>query len=101
MIFVAGTMTLDPGVITDFGHEVAAMLARVRSERGCHHYSLLVEDAARGVVNVVERWEDEAAFNLHLTQPWITAFFSRFGPSMRSHTLMVYDISGSRPLPGL
>lgn len=101
MIFVAGTMTMDPAVIGDFQREVAAMLGRVRAEKGCHHYSLLVEDARAGLVNVLERWDDDAALAVHLGQPWITEFFSRFGPAMRSHTVEVYDIAGARPLPGL
>ncbi len=101
MIFVAGTMTLDPAVIADFQHEVAAMIGRVRAEKGCHHYSLLVEDAAAGLVNVLESWDDDAALIQHLRQPWITAFFSRFAPAMRAHTIQVYDIAGARPLPGM
>ena len=45
MIFVAGTMTMNPEIIDDFKAEVAAMVDKVRAEDGCMHYSLLVEDA--------------------------------------------------------
>ena len=93
MIIVAGTMSLDPSVIADFQREVAAMLARVKTEKGCRHYSLLVEDASAGLVNALERWDDEVALIEHLAQPWIVAFFNRFSPHLRSHTMQVYDIA--------
>jgi quinol monooxygenase YgiN len=42
MIFVAGTMTMNPEIIDDFKAEVAAMVDKVRAEDGCMHYSFLV-----------------------------------------------------------
>jgi quinol monooxygenase YgiN len=101
MIFVAGTMTLNPDVLDDFERDVGAMLARVKAEQGCHHYSLLVQDPASGLVNVLEQWDDDEALKVHLAQPWIVEFFSRYVGHLRSHTLRVYDIEGHRPLPGM
>ena len=100
MIFVAGTMTLDPKDIGSFQHDVLAMIDKVRLEEGCLHYSLLVEDAAAGFVNVHEQWMDDAALHTHLKQPWIVDFLARHGPHLRASTVQVFDITGSsRPLP--
>jgi quinol monooxygenase YgiN len=101
MIFVAGTMTLNPSVLGDFQRDLAAMLAQVKGEQGCRHYSLLVEDASSGVVNVHEVWDDDAALTTHLAQPWIATFYNRYSGHMRSHTLKIYDVAGTRSLPGL
>jgi quinol monooxygenase YgiN len=101
MIFVAGTMTLNPNVLQGFERDVAAMLGKVKAEKGCHHYSLLVQDAASGLVNVLEQWGDDEALKVHLAQPWIVEFFNRYAPHLTAHTLRVYDISGHRPLPGM
>ena len=65
MIFVAGTMTMNPEIIDDFKAEVAAMVDKVRAEDGCLHYSLLVEDADKGLVNVLEKWRDDDALLVH------------------------------------
>jgi quinol monooxygenase YgiN len=100
MIFVAGTMTLDAGDIASFQRDVRAMIDRVRAENGCGHYSLLVEDAEAGIVNVLEQWTDDAALAVHLKQPWIVEFLARHGPHLRASTVRVFDIAGSRPLPG-
>ncbi len=100
MIFVAGTMTMNPEIIDDFKAEVAAMVDKVRAEDGCMHYSLLVEDADKGLVNVLEKWRDDEALLVHFGQPWIVAFFEKFFPHMQDTTVKVFDISGERPLPG-
>ncbi len=86
MIFVAGTMTLPPEDIPDLQRDVLAMIDKVREEPGCHHYSILVEDAGAGLVNVLEQWADDAALiAVH---------------RLRASTVRVFDIAGSRPLPG-
>ncbi len=99
MIFVAGTMMMNPAIIDEFETRVAEMQEQVRAENGCLHYSLLVEDKATGKVNVMEIWEDDDALGVHFTQPWIGAFFERFSPEMLDSTVQIYDISGTRPLP--
>jgi len=99
MIFVAGTLTIAPGQVADFEAEVAAMRARVLAEDGCHHYSLLVEDRAGGVINVLEMWESEEALKVHLTMPWIDTFFRRFSPHITGMTAQVYDAVNARPVP--
>lgn len=99
MILVAGTLTLDPVVVADFQRDVAAMADKVRAEDGCHHYSLLVEDAASGLINVLEQWDDDAALIVHFKQPWIVAFFARYSPGLKASTVRVLDIAGERPLP--
>jgi quinol monooxygenase YgiN len=101
MIFVAGTMTMDPGVIEEFEKDVAALRPKSLAEAGCHHYSLLVEDPASGLVNVLEIWDDDAKLAAHLKQPWTAEFFAKYVAHLQGSTLQVYDIAGSRPLPGL
>jgi quinol monooxygenase YgiN len=101
MIFVAGTMTLDPTDIPNFRRDVLAMIDQVRAEEGCHHYSLLVEDAESGLVNVLEQWTDDAALIAHLKQPWIVQFFGRHVGHLRASTVQVFDIAGVRPLPAM
>jgi quinol monooxygenase YgiN len=100
MIFVQGTMNMEPACIPDFVNDVAAMIGRVRAEDGCTHYSILVEDAATGLVQVIEQWRDDAALGVHFTMPWVAAFFAKFGPKMLASTVQIFDIAGDpRPLP--
>ena len=102
MIFVAGSMTMNPAVIDDLVRDVAVMRPKVLGEAGCHHYSLLIEDAATGIVNVMEIWDDDAALGLHFTMPWIGEFFAKYGPELQASTVQIYDIAGPpRPLPAM
>ncbi len=101
MIIVGGQMTLSRDHIAEIERMVAEMRPKVLAEAGCHHYSLLVEDRAAGIVNVYEVWEDDAALAKHFTQPWIGAFFARFGGLMSASTVVIHDVVGTRPLPGM
>lgn len=101
MIFVAGTMTMGPAAMADFDRDVAAMRPQVLAEAGCQHYSLLIEDAATGLINVLEIWDDDAALEAHLATPWITEFFGKYVGHLQVSTVQIYDIAGApRPLPG-
>jgi quinol monooxygenase YgiN len=102
MIFVQGTMNMDPACIAEFVSDVAAMRGKVLAEDGCLHYSLLVEDAATGLVNVIEQWRDDDALIVHFTMPWIGTFFAKYASKMRASTVQIFDIAGdARPLPAL
>ena len=102
MIFVQGTMNMEPSCIADFATDVAVMRQKVLTEDGCLFYSLLVEDAATGLVNVIEQWRDEDALLVHFTMPWIGEFMEKYGHQMLASTVQVFDIAGdARPLPAL
>ena len=99
MIFVAGTMTMNPTIINEFVRDVAVMRPKVLTEAGCHHYSLLVENTTSGLVNVLEQWDDDAALKVHLGMPWITEFFTKYVGHLQASTIQVYDVGDARPLP--
>lgn len=100
MIFVQGTMNMETGCLGEFRQDVAAMIDQVKAEDGCQFYSLLVEDEATGLVNVVEQWRDDAALHVHFTMPWIAEFFAKYSPKMLASTVQIFDIAGEpRPLP--
>jgi len=101
MIFVAGTLAMDAQHALEFDRDVKAMVKKVRAEKGCRHYSLTIDDAEAGIVNVHEQWDDDAALIEHLKQPWIVSFFTKHAPKMKAMNVMVYDIAGVRPLPAM
>ena len=98
MIFVAGTLTIDPAACDSFARDMAAIVDQVRAEAGCHHYSLLVENAGTGLVNVLEQWTDDAALLAHFAEPWTAEFFRRQGPNIRVSDVRIFDIAGERPM---
>ncbi len=99
MIIVAGTLTLQPEQVGAFETAVAAMVDDVRKEDGCLHYSLLVENRAAGVINVLEMWESEDHLKTHLKLDMITDFFNRFSPHLTGMTVQVYDAANARAVP--
>lgn len=102
MIFVQGTMNMEPSCMDDFRRDVANMIEKVKAEDGCLFYSLLVEDEATGLVNVIEQWRDDEALTVHFTMPWIGEFLATYGAKMQASTVQIFDIAGDpRPLPSL
>ncbi len=101
MIFVAGTMTLKPEHVSEFQDDVAVLRPKVLTEDGCVHYSLLVEDANTGEVNVHEVWSDDDALKVHLAQPWIAEFFAKYAPKLTDMSVNVYDAGEPRDLPDM
>lgn len=100
MIFAQGTMNMDPGCIADFNQDVAAMNDKVRAEDGCGFYSLLVEDEATCLFNIVEQWPDDDALGVRFIMPWISEFFAEYSTKMLASTVQIIDIAGApRPLP--
>ena len=99
MIIIAGDMTMSPEILTDFKRDVAEVRRQSLTEDGCRHYSLLVEDAATGVVNVVEIWDNDDALLAHFKQPWTVGFFQKYAEHMQASTLKIYDVAGERALP--
>lgn len=98
MIFVAGYLMLDPAHVDAFEKAANALAEGVRLEDGCIHYSLLVEDRAKGRINVLEMWRDEAALHVHLDLPHIVEFANRFVPHISGGTAQLYDAANPRPL---
>lgn len=101
MIMLAGTLSITPSEIPAFEAMMAEMRPKVLAERGCHHYSLLTQDAAAGLVNVLEIWEDDAALMEHLAQPWTATFFQRFKSHIVALNARIHDVAGVRDLPPL
>lgn len=99
MIFVAGTMNLKPETVDSFLADLKAMRTKVLEEDGCLHYSLLLEDAETGLVNVLEQWESYESLAVHLTQPWIGEFYAKHSGNVTASNATVYDIAGTLEFP--
>jgi quinol monooxygenase YgiN len=99
MVIVAGTISINPMQLDAFDQAVKAMIGGVRREDGCIQYSLLVEDHVSGLINVLEIWRDEDSLKVHLKQPAIVEFFTRFSPHITGMTAQLYDAENARPIP--
>jgi quinol monooxygenase YgiN len=99
MVIVAGTITIDPAQVDAWDRAVKAMVGDVRKEDGCIQYSLLVEDRAAGLINVLEFWRDEQALRTHLKLPATLAFFTQFAPHIKGMTAQLFDAANPRAVP--
>ncbi len=99
MIVLMGRLTINPRVIKTYEADVKKLSKKVLNEDGCLYYSLVVEDREKATVSVSEMWRDESALFVHWGQAWVTGFMEKYGSSVTSDTLQMYDASNQRDLP--
>lgn len=77
---------------------LAGRMVRTRAEPGNIEYSFAVEVSNPTIMHVIEKWEDQAALDLHLTlqDPEFSAALAK--ANVTSATVHGYDASGERSL---
>lgn len=99
MIIIIARAEIDPEALATVEAAMAKMMRATWQEPGCISYSMAVEDRARGIVTVVERWEDEAAVRRHFAMPHMAVFNATVAGHGRSMDARMYDAGNERPLP--
>ena len=86
MIHVIATISVAPGRRDDFLTAFRELVPQVRAEMGSIEYGLAVDltsglaaqpPVRNDVVTVVEKWQDLAALQRHLTAPHLLQFLER------------------------
>jgi len=99
MIIIIVRAEVDPAALETVEAAMAAMMRATWEEPGCLSYSMAVEDRARGVITIVERWQDQAAIDRHFAMPHMAAFGAALMPHVRGMDAKMYDASNERVLP--
>jgi quinol monooxygenase YgiN len=100
MFVIAGILVVAPDYIQLMQEMIDELVPVTRARDGCLHYSILFEDRAGGVVNVLEIWRDDAALAKHMAEPRTQKYFVQLGPQLIKNTCIIYDVAGTRPLFG-
>lgn len=98
MLIVIVRAEVDPTAIPRLQDALLTMMRASWEEPGCLSYSIAIEEAAAGVVSIVERWENIDALRLHFASPHMAAFNAAVGGSIRGMDAKMYDATNERPL---
>ena len=66
MIVIVGTFRIPPSMVEVVRPVMAEMITASRREEGCIEYAYALDVLDKGLVRVVEKWRDQAAFEAHL-----------------------------------
>ncbi|TFU01216.1 antibiotic biosynthesis monooxygenase [Polymorphobacter arshaanensis] len=99
MIIIIARAEVDPEALEIVEAAMAKMMRATWEEPGCISYSMAVEDRERGIISVVERWEDEAAIKRHFAMPHMAIFNAAVAGHGRSMDAKMYDAANERALP--
>ncbi len=95
MIVVIAAMHARAGKEKELGEVLKGLIEPTREEAGCIQYDLhiSVEDPAQYAF--YERWDDQAALDLHVKTPHFGSAASRFGALTDSApSIVVYTLAG-------
>lgn len=99
MIIVVARIEVDPTSIPRLRPLLDRMTQMTWHESGCLSYSIAVESESDGIISLVERWENEAAFHAYLATPAMVAFKAEFSAEQITVDARIYDVTGERTLP--
>lgn len=98
MIIVIAHVMIDPDHVEALEPAVEAIIKATSVEPGCLFYSIAIEDRAKGVCTITERWENEAALRAHLHTPHVAAFNAAIMGKVGAMDARIYDAANERPL---
>ena len=97
MVIVGGTFEIEPGQRDQFIAGRMEMMRTSRAEAGCLEYTFAADPLNPGRVVLYERWESQAALDVHLAA--LRGGSSRPADvGVSSSSIVIYEVSGERPL---
>ncbi|MCU1494053.1 MAG: antibiotic biosynthesis monooxygenase [Acidimicrobiaceae bacterium] len=100
MVIVAGTFEVEPDRREEFlaGHH--ELMRNSRAELGCLEYTFSADPLDPGRVVLFERWASQEALDAHLVAPRPAPASSRDVVETKTASIIIYDVTGERPLRG-
>lgn len=96
MIILAGHLKTSPELVADLEAALRSLVEPTLKEDGCLNYAFGIDNAQEGTVLVYERWRDEAALGVHLSQPSIAGVLGAWADKIDTSGVRKFDASGER-----
>ena len=100
MVIVAGVFEVDPEQRDAFLAGRFDLMRTSRAEQGCLEYTFSADPLDPGRVLLYERWASQEDLDAHLAVPSAPPASPDSEVVPTSVTIMVYDVTGERPLGG-
>ena len=101
MVIVAGKARFRPETLEQVKALAGTVIPATRCEEGCLHYAFYPDPEDPAAMFVFEQYRDRAAMEAHMAAPYTQEFLGRIMPLVAEPpALLVYEVSGSRPLMG-
>lgn len=99
MIIIAGTIKIDPANTELAMASAVEMMKASHEEAGCRAYVFSVDPIEPGVLQLFEKWEDEASLAAHGASDHMATFRGSMGAwGMKGAEITKYEIASEGPL---
>ena len=100
MVIVGGSFEVDPNDREQFITSRHELMRASRAEDGCIEYTFGADPIVPGRVVLFERWESQAALDAHIAALRAGPRSPRDDVPTITSSIIIYDVSGERPLGG-
>ena len=100
MVIVGGTFEVNPNDRERFITSRHELMRASRAEAGCIEYTFGADPIDPGRVVLFERWESQAALDAHIAARRAQPRSPGDGVATITSSIIIYDVSGERPLGG-
>jgi quinol monooxygenase YgiN len=100
MVIVGGAFTVEPSQRDEFLAGRQDAMRASRAEPGCLEYTLSADPIDPGRIVLFERWSSQEALDAHLAAARARPASGGSGVAATPLSIMVYDVTGERPLGG-
>lgn len=98
MLVINGVITIDPSRRADLVAAAIAMQTASQAEPGCHHYVFSTDLERTDVFHLAEKWEDQAALDVHFATPAMAAFQKSIAGAVTAMSATKYEIASEGPI---
>ena len=98
MLVINGVITIDPARRADVVAAAIAMQTASQAENGCFHYVFTADLEHDDVFHIAEKWEDQAALDVHFIQPAMATFQAAIAGAVKGMKIVKYDIASEGPV---
>jgi len=98
MVIVGGAFTVEPSQRDEFLAGRQDAMRASRAEPGCLEYTLSADPIDPGRIVLFERWSSQEALDAHLAAARERPASGGSGIAAIPLSIMVYDVTGERPL---
>lgn len=96
MLVIAGHLKTSAALIDDLATTLRSLVEPTLREDGCLNYHFAIDDHDAGTLLVFERWRDETALTVHLSQPSVQAVLGSWADKIDISGVSKFDAANER-----
>lgn len=96
MLILAGHLATSPDLVAELADTLRSLVEPTLKEDGCLAYHFAIDSREAGTILVYERWRDQEALNVHLSQPSVMGVLGAWAEKIDTSGVRKFDATNER-----